>query len=561
MSQVNVLVATKPQDLNAEVIAAFIANSVTERQDMKLVEERFVAVEEIDALLESVEASTPCALVLVGPPSETNELAEHWLAKREYLVVMHIDAAGDVVRLGFRDVRPDSLLTALRELVEHVGSQKRDRVAYVQLRAVKPAPEETLEPRHQSNAGPLLRAGISWAHALLRDAVENVSDENGDLHGFSVTRATLLQALDAPPERIRDNQESDLSEAKATLDNELEKARDLPEANDEPLAVMAREFNLDAREFQMLLLTLAPELDVRYQRCIGFLLDEIGRRVGTIALYSSLLGFTAQVRGELINGGALAQWLVFEGFAGHPPAADEPLRVDPFLARWLLGDARGLECDPRVRRLLRLMPWPGASILDHQAARGARLIRQLQSRGAPKWILLDGEDPAAWRALLERGAQAAYVEPIRVEPRRLAGVDLVDVEQCACRLGRLAVLTRAPLIIDLSHAGGAEAEDEYLRLFLATLNRARSKAAAICVDEARMVQLLGDASFELSAEAALPMPARVHAIRAAAKGAGIPYLTEAEAETIANRYPLRVDGLEQAMRLAGSRTRQYSTLR
>ena len=557
MSQINVLVATALQDLNAEVIAAFIAKSVRARPDMNLVEDRFVALEEVNNLLESVEPSTPCALVLVGPSTETNELAARWLAEREYLVVMHIDVVGDVVRIGFRDVRPDTLLTALRELVEHVGAQERDRVAHVQLRAVQPAPEEIIEPAIESTERPLLTAGINWVHALLRDAVESVSEENGDVHGFSVTRATLLQSLDAPSKRIRDNQQSDLSETEATLDTELEKARDFPEANTEPLAVMVREFELDRREFQMLILTLAPELDVRYQRCKGFLLDEINRRVGTMGLNSSLLGLTPQVRGELINGGALARWLVFEGYGGHTPAADEPLRLDPFLAQWLLGDPKGLELDPRVRRVLRLAPWPGASLLDYQAERATRLIKQLQSRGAPKWLLFDGDDPAAWRALLERGAQAFCVEPLRVEPRRLAGVDLIEVEECARRLGRLAVLTNAPLVIDLSKADGSEAEDDYLRLFLATLNRARSKSAAICVDEARMVQLLGNASFELEAEPALPMPARVQAVRAAAKGAGIPYLAEAEAERIASRYPLHVDSLEQAMRLAASRPKNY----
>lgn len=557
MSQINVLVATTPQDLNAEVIAAYIAKSVKARPDMNLVKDRFVGVEEVDNLLESVEPATPCALVLVGPTTETNELAGRWLAERQYLVVMHIDAVGDVVRIGFRDLRPDSLLTALRELVEHVGARKRDRVAHIQLRSVKPAPEEIIAPPHESTERPLLKAGINWVHALLRDAVESVSEENGDVHGFSVTRATLLQSLDAPSERVRDNQQTDLHEAEATLDTELEKARDIPESNDEPLAVIVREFELGRREFQMLVVTFAPELDVRYQRCKGFLLDEISRRVGTMGLNSSLLGLTPQVRGELINGGALARWLVFEGYGGRPPAADEPLRLDPFLAQWLLGDPRGLEFDPRVRRVLRLVPWPGASILDDQVERAARLIKQLQSRGAPKWILLDGDDPAAWRALLERGANAIEVEPIRVEPRRLAGVDLIEVEECARRIGRLAVLTQAPLVIDLSKADGTEAEDDYLRLFLATLNRARCKAAVVCVDEARMVQLLGNASFELVAEPALSIAARVQAVRAAAKGAGITYLEEAEAEGIANRYPLRVDSLEQAMRLAASRPKNY----
>src|SRR6185503_2621076 len=108
------------------------------------------------------------------------------------------------------------------------GAQERDRVAHVQLRAVQLAPEEIIEPPNETTDRPLLTAGISWVHALLRDAVENVSEENGDVHGFSVTRATLLQSLDTPSERIRDNQQSDLSETEATLDTKLEEARQFP---------------------------------------------------------------------------------------------------------------------------------------------------------------------------------------------------------------------------------------------------------------------------------------------------------------------------------------------
>lgn len=553
MSRINVLVAATSPDVKAEVIA----ESVAARHDMSLVERRCVSLAEVDTVLESTALLTNCALVLVGRFSQTNELAQRWLAERDDLVVMHVDIVDDIVRIGLRDPRLDSLLTAVRELVERFGGESRERVARIQLRSAKSSSEDSLESPHPATKRPLLESSINWVHALLRDAVEAVSEENGDMHGFSVTRATLLQSLDAPSERIRDNQQSDLSETEATLYSELGKARDFPEANTEPLAVMAREFELAPREFQMLVLTLAPELDVRYQRCKGFLLDEMSRRVGTMGLNSSLLGLTPQVRGALVDGGALARWLVFEGYGGHTPAADEPLRLDPFLAQWLLGDPKSLEFDPRVRRVLRLVPWPGASILDYQAERATRLIKQLQSRGEPKWLLLDGDDPAAWRALLERGAQASCVEPLRVEPRRLAGVDLIEVEECARRLGRLVVLTKAPLAIDLSKADGSEAEDDYLRLFLATLNRARSKAAAICVDEARLVQLLGNASFELVAEPALPMPARIEAVRAAAMGAGITYLPEAEAEAIANRYPLRVDSLEQSMRLAASRPKNY----
>ena len=503
VSRINVLVASVLPDLKAEVIA----EAVAARQDMNLVEGRCVSAADVDALLASIPESPQCALVVVGRPADTDQLAERWLADRADIVVMHVDVVGDVVRIDVRAPRLDPLLNALRELVERVGAHE---------------PEVVVRP--------LLQAAVDWVHQVLRDAVGSVSDDNGDVHGLSVTRATLLQSLDAP-ERDRPRE---LIDADAAFDRALAAA----DAATEPLAVAARAFDLTPLEFRMMVLALAPELDLRFQRCIGFLLDEMGRRVGTMALYSSLLGATAHVRG------ALARWLVFEG--SRQSSADEPLRLDPFLAQWLLGDRTALAHDPRVRRSMRLVPWPGAGLLEREADHAASLI------GSSQWLVLGGDDPAAWRALIELGARSRNVAPIRVETSRLANVDIIDIEDCARRLGRMALLTGQPLIVDAA----SEGDDDALRLFLASLN---CQPTVICRDAARMVRLLGSTSYELIDEPPLTTSARVAAVRAAATGAGA-YLSEESAAAIANRYPLSVDGLEQAMRLASSRTEPFDPL-
>lgn len=541
VSQINVLIACVLPDVKAEVIA----EAVAARPDMNLVERRCVAAAEVDALLESIPDSPQCALVVVGRPADTDELAEGWLADRADIVVMHVDVVGDVVRIDVRAPRLDPLLTALRELVERIGTPGREEIERVQLR-----PVDSLNSNIEaSDQGPaqrtLLQASIDWVHQVLRDAVGSVTDENGDVHGLSVTRATLLQSLDAS-ERGPNDRPRDLIDADVALDRALGAA----DPTAEPLAAAARAFDLTPLEFRMMVLALAPELDLRFQRCIGFLLDEMGRRIGTTALYSSLLGATSHVRGELAQGGALARWLIFEGSGGRQTAADEPLRLDPFLVQWLLGDRFALSYDPRVRRSMRLVPWSGAGLLDGESEHAASL---LGGSSETPWLLLGGDDPAAWRALIELGAQNRKVAPIRVEPSRLAGVDIVEIEDCSRRIGRMALLTGEPLIIDSTRADGSEGEDDWLRLFLATLNGTRCQAALICRDTARMVRLLGSVSYELFDQPPLPATARVAAVRAAATGAGA-YLTEESAAAIATRYPLGVDGLEQAMRLACSRT-------
>jgi ATPase family protein associated with various cellular activities (AAA)/winged helix domain-containing protein len=548
VSRINVLVATTSPDVKAEVIA----ESVAARHDMNLIEGRCVSMAEVDTVLKTIASSARCALVLVARSTETNDIAQRWLAEHDDLVVMYVDVVDDIVRIGLRDPGLNSLLIALRELVERLGAESRERVARIQLRPANSSSEKSAESSALAVHRPLLKASIDWVHVLLRCAVEKVSDENGDMHGFSITRATLLQSLDAPSECVRDNELRELLDADVTLDNALA----IADANAEPLAAAARVFGLERIEFRMIVLMLAPELDIRFQRCIGFLLDELGRRVGTRALYNNLLGMIARVRGESVNCGKLTRWLVFEEYAGRPAAADEPLRLDPFLAHWLLGERIALANDPRVRRALRLVPWPGASLLQRQKERAAELIDKFHKSSATQWTLLNGDDPETWRALLELGRRANQVELIRVEPLRLSGADALEIEECARRIVRMTRLSGEPLVIDLARADGSEAEDDCLRLFLATLDSMGCRAAVICRNEARIVRLLGMELYELAHEPGLLKEARVGAVREAAAGVGA-YLTEDSVEAIANRYPLRIDGLEQAMRLASNRSKDY----
>jgi len=549
--RINILVAATSEDVKAEVIAECVAA----RSEMHLATGHYVLVSQVGTILESISPEDPCALVLVGRPEETNELAERWLAERSELVVMHVDIVGDFVRIGLRDPHLEALLAALRELVERVGTSKRERVARIQLRSPRPSGEPGgVVSGLTAPEGSLLRAAVDWVHRILRDAVSRVPDENGDLHGLSVTRKTLLDSLDPLPEPDGNSPQHEITEADETLDRALTNVA--PTA--EPLAAVFSRLALSHLEFRLLVLAMAPELDLRFQRCIGFLLDEMGRRVGTMALYSSLLGETAHVRQQLTATGALWSWLVLEQYGGHQPGADEPLRVDPFLMQWLLGEGMALTGDPRVRHAVRSERWPGSGLFQRleERATGAELLGKLGNRDINRWILLCGDDPAAWRALLELGADQSEATLLRVEPARLVGTNLNDIEECALRTVRAKRLTGRPLVIDLATSEGTEAEDEVVRFFVATVSQ-HCHAALICRDETRAVRLLGPALQESPAELALPTSGRVEAMREAAKGADT-FLTDAAAESAASRYPLTVDRMEHAMRLAGNRPLDWS---
>jgi SpoVK/Ycf46/Vps4 family AAA+-type ATPase len=125
------------------------------------------------------------------------------------------------------------------------------------------------------------------------------------------------------------------------------------------------------------------------------------------------------------------------------------------------------------------------------------------------------------------------------------------LEESGIRLARMARVAERPLIVDATLLEDGREHDDGMRIFLAAAGRAGCPSAVIANDPARIIRLLGSVSYEI--EAAAP-GAKTHiaAVRAAAMGADVT-LTQEAAETIANQYPLQIDGLEHAMRLAHMR--------
>jgi AAA+ superfamily predicted ATPase len=548
MTQIDVLVITTTSDILAEGIAA----AVLGRADMRLVEERVLSVDEAGSLLVSIPPSESFALIMVGSYADTEEYAEAWLKRWPHLVVMCVDAPfGDSVHIALRDTGLAELLSELHALITHVGGAPRERVFRFKLRNV--ALKNVPGTEEQIQGTTVLNAALNWIHAVLRGAVINLISGNGDLPGFSVCAATIADILDV--KRIRNA--SDILTDIEAADAELACALVNNDAQAEPLVRAVQVFSLTAIEFRMLLITLAPELDIRYQRCMGLLLDDMSRRVGTLGLYASLLGETCQIRQELARTGNLWKWRVFDLQTEMLVSADEPLRIDPSFVGWLLGSHGALGHDPRVRCAERQVSWPGYSLLDTHPERdfATNLIERCQITNENQWLVLGSNDSAAWRALIELGVKVKQVNPIRVDAVRLAGLAFGDIEESGVRLGRMSRLTESILVIDAAGLGTSSYEDEWMSLFFAAVASTDARAALISNDEARISRLLGSIPYEIE-ETTLNQAACVSAVRVAAKYADA-YLTEEAAKAIATRYPMGIDGIERAMRLAGSKPLSY----
>jgi hypothetical protein len=534
----NVVVAATAPDIQAEAIAAAVA----ECNDMRLLCGRVLQVGEIDAFLESL--FEPCAVVLIGPDTDTEQSAERYLLVCPHCVVMRVTAPhGDLIRIARHGPRLQALLGALRALVDD-SNTPRVRVAHFRARIEAAGSEAMTVLGDAARDGAVLSAAIKWIHTILRNAVAGLANGSGDLPGLTVTASTLVAQLDATAVRTAADgvlQDDALKVALTERDNELE-----------PLARITRELALSDLEIRLLLLALAPELDARYQRCIGVLLDDLGRRVGTLGLYAALLGEPTSVRLALSSTGRLVRWRLIDLQAGLLPPADEPLRVDPCLVAWVLGDLDAVVRDSRVRRATRFSAWPGSRLIEFESERprAAALVGGPQADNG-QWRLFAGDDAAGWRALLELGAELCQVPPIRVEGARLLSLDPLEIDEAALRFGRAVRLTGASLIVDVTSVGVTPEADEALRLFFAATAATGCCASVVCLNAARIVRLLGSISFALMEGPAVSPATRADAFRVAARYSGASLSAE-EARSLVSLHPLQIDGFDMAMAMARS---------
>lgn len=551
MSRINVLVAATPSDLEAEGIAAAVAGYA----DLTLIEGRALALDEVDDCLERIAPGEACALILLGNSAAVEQTGRRLLEGRAQLVVLRVDIVDHLIHIAQyasrdKSLELGSLLAALCDLVSHAGAAPGERMTRFAVHAAPIAPPP---------ARPLLHSAIDWIHTLLRNSASNQPGGNGDIPGYTMTAATITGLLEARPAHGAPPLAAELRQADQALSEALHGA----DAHAEPLAAAATVFALSGLEFRVLLLALAPELDLRYQRCIGLLLDDLGRRVGSLALFMALLGEPSEVRCQLAQSGKLARWRVLESRIPGLPGADEALHLDPPLLAWLLGASEALDADPCVRRALRLAAWPGASLFEQPlerqfaTAKISHLLTEPEPGDPARFILFSG-DNAAWSALLEAGAQASGVAAVRVDATHLVGLDPAGLEETGVRLGRLARLTRRPLLFDASAAEASVQADDALRLALAAIGAAGGRSGIICTEPARVVRLLGQAPFILLDQGAIRPSSRLANVRAAAARLGLA-ADDSALQLLARQYPLEVDGFEHAMRLAAARAKTGET--
>ncbi|GAB3258497.1 ATP-binding protein [Kineosporia babensis] len=138
---------------------------------------------------------------------------------------------------------------------------------------------------------------------------------------------------------------------------------------------------LSEAELDVVLIALAPEVDLRYERLYGYLQDDVNRRRPSVDLALDLICRTPaeklQARDIFSSAAPLRERLLLRLEAGDAPLLARPLRLDPQVVHLLLNGRPGLdeELAPYCRYTLPdRLPEEALKVLDSRTAQRRHLV-------------------------------------------------------------------------------------------------------------------------------------------------------------------------------------------
>jgi hypothetical protein len=158
---------------------------------------------------------------------------------------------------------------------------------------------------------------------------------------------------------------------------------------------LARSFGLERFDLDVLLIALAPALDLRYERLYGYLQDDVTRKRPAVNLALDLLSLPGPQRLAMLerfsDSAPLFKYHLLERFtepgAARPPLLAQSLAVEDGLLHWLVGSAAGPSAS--------MYAFPGDEMLASEHIASLLDGAQIDGPDLPPLVIFSGLDQAA----------------------------------------------------------------------------------------------------------------------------------------------------------------------
>ena len=337
-------------------------------------------------------------------------------------------------------------------------------------------------------------------------------------------------------------------------------------AADAPLLVrLADTFELSPFDLDVVMIALAPELDLRYERLYGYLHDDITRRRPSVGLALDLLCSSPAEKLDRRRHFAPEAPLTRHGLLHVPLDGDEPGRpllarpiaLDGTVVRFLLGE-RAL--DPRLSSSCEVVR-PAITLddagLDDETARALRQLAR-DPGAAPARLVFDGPEESARRRAAEAFAAEAGLSLLAADLEATLD-ETADVDDFVRTLILEAGLSGAVLYLDgVEPADGPERRPGSTRL-LRSLNGVRGPVILSGAEARTALDHVGNDFLVIS----FPLPDA--AIRRSLWSAEMEYRGEQAAPEVvaalADRFRLSSTQIRGAVAAASGQARWRSSAR
>jgi SpoVK/Ycf46/Vps4 family AAA+-type ATPase len=247
------------------------------------------------------------------------------------------------------------------------------------------------------------------------------------------------------------------------------------------LVWLADSYGLSQFDLDLLLIALAPELDLRYERLYAYLQDDVSRRRPSVDLALNLLCPTAGIKirrrahlapeAPLVRHGLIH--LLTDANRPASPLLAHYLKVDEQIVRWLLGE---LSLDSRLTTFcdfgVPVISLSNLSLNDEVEQTLRSLIDRADNRCRAMLVYLQGGPGAGQRQIAEAMANETCLFLLAADLSRAVNATAADFDQRLRLLFREAYLQNALLFLDGIDALHGEERRHHRQSLLESLSEA-----------------------------------------------------------------------------------------